>query len=253
MRVMVTGAANGIGAQAARLLQEAGADVVPVDVEPAEGIQLDLSDMAAIADFEPEGRFDALINAAGLPPRPGQETQVLMVNFHGLRAFTNRMIPAMAPGGSIVSMASKAGGKWRENLAQVKRFLDVAPQDTAAFVAQERIDAVRSYDLSKEALIVWTKAQTARLQGLGLRANTVSPAAVDTRILSDFMTAFGARARDGVALTHRAGRPDEVAQALVFLAGPASSWIKGSDLVVDGGLDARLSCAALDITELRDS
>ena len=59
-----------------------------------------------------------------------------------------------------------------------------------AFIADHSIDPIRAYDLSKEAVIVWTKANTERLFALGLRANTVSPAAVDTGILADFGTAF---------------------------------------------------------------
>ena len=249
MRVLVTGAANGIGRAAADILRKEGTDVVSLDIAEEAEITLDLSDMVAIDAFQPEGRFDAVIHAAGLPPVPGDETRVLTVNFHGLTRLTERLLPAMRPGGSIVSMASKAGSRWRENLDQVQRFLGTPADAVAAFVVQENVDAVRSYDLSKEALIVWTKAQTARLARLELRANTVSPAAVETRILSDFMTAFGDRASRGVALTGRPGKAREVAEVLAFLAGPRSAWIKGADIVVDGGLNARLDCATLKIAE----
>ncbi len=249
MRVLVTGIANGIGAEAARILRERGAEVVGVDVAEGDWHRLDLSDMAAIDAFQPEGRFDALVNAAGLPPRDGDQVRVLTVNYHGLARFTEQAIPALNPGGSIVSMASKAGSKWRENLDQVRRFMELAPEDVAEFVSRESIDPVRSYDLSKEALIVWTKINIARLMSLDLRANTVSPAAVETRILGDFVTAFGERASRGIALTGRPGRPDEVAQAIAFLASPESSWVRGTNMVVDGGLDARLDCANLDLPE----
>ena len=249
MRVLVTGIANGIGAAAAEILRGQGAEVTGLDVAEGDWQRLDLSDMAAIDAFTPEGRFDALVNAAGLPPRPGDEARVLTVNYHGLVRLTERVIPALNPRGSIVSMASKAGSKWRENLAQVQRFRATGPGEAAEFVEREGVDAVRSYDLSKEALIVWTRAQTARLTRMGLCANTVSPAAVETRILGDFMDAFGERASRGVELTGRAGQAAEVAEALVWLAGPRAGWIRGTNLVVDGGLDARLDNATYGIPE----
>ena len=96
-------------------------------------------------------------------------------------------------------------------------------------------------------MIVGTKTQTARLAALQLRANTVSSAAVKTRLLPDFISAFDSRATSGAALTGRAGRPEEIAEVLVFLTKPESGWIRGSNLIVDGGLDARLACAELSI------
>ncbi len=152
----------------------------------------------------------------------------------------------LEPGGAIVSLASKAGSRWRENLPQVRALLAVdRPGDLAGFVARHGIDAVRAYDLSKEAVIVWTRRETGRLQRLGLRANTVSPAAVETPILRDFEAAFGERASRGTALMGRPGTAGEVAAAVVFLGSAESGWIKGVDLPVDGGLAAILEAEAL--------
>ena len=255
MRVMVTGAAAGIGRATAEILAAEGAEIVAVDRDdpPDNGLgtdwtwhRADLSDPASIDAVPVEGRFDALISAAGLPPRPGTEAAVLAVNFLGLRRLAERVIPAMAEGGALVSLASKAGAGWRGNAAQGKRLM--ALDDPAAlprFVADEGIDPVRSYDLSKEAVILWTKARTRALQALGLRANTVSPAAVETAILQDFVTAFGARATEGTALMGRPGTAREAAEVAAFLARPASGWIKGQDIAVDGGLAAIRDAAAL--------
>jgi NAD(P)-dependent dehydrogenase (short-subunit alcohol dehydrogenase family) len=249
MRVVITGAAHGIGAASAARLSAMGARIIAVDLaEPPlaeEWLCADLSDPSGIDALMVSGRFDALVNAAGLPPRPGTEAAVLAVNHHGLARLTERVLPLMPPGGAIVSLASKAGARWRENLAQVQRFVALSQGEIADFVALERIDPVRAYDLSKEAVIYWTKANTARLLALGLRANTVSPAAIATRILPDFETAFGARAARGIALSARAGTADEVAEVVAFLASPASAWVRGVNLEVDGGLAAQLEIAAL--------
>ena len=69
----------------------------------------------------------------------------------------------------------------------------------------------------------------------GFRMNSVSPAAVSTGIVDDFMRAFGDRARNAVARAGRAGEAEEVADVSGFLASEESRWIKGQDILVDGG------------------
>lgn len=249
MRVLVTGAAHGIGAASAALLSAMGARIVAIDLaEPqltCDWHRADLSDPASIEALTLTGGFDALVNAAGLPPRIGAEEAVLAVNYHGLVRLTEAVLPLMPSGGAIVSLASKAGARWRENIAQVQRFAAISRGEIADFVALEGIDPVRAYDLSKEAVIHWTKSNTARLLAMGLRANTVSPAAIATRILPDFEAAFGERATRGIALSGRAGTAEEVAEAVAFLASPASAWVRGVNLEVDGGLAAQLEIAGL--------
>ncbi len=256
-RILVTGAASGIGRATALAFRAQGDQVVGLDrADPGNAaddwIAADLSDIPGIADLPLQGRFDALVNCAGLPPRAGIEPDILSVNFFALRALTRRVVPMLRPGSAIVSMASKAGARWRDNANQVKRLL--ALPDTAVsadFATRENLDPVRAYDLSKEAVIAWTKAITAELLDLDLRANTVSPAAVDTPILDDFKAAFGTRAERGIALTRRAGTADEVAAVIVFLAASESRWLRGSNIEVDGGLTAQLEAEALGLTSVR--
>lgn len=252
MRVALTGGASGIGAEVVRLMSARGAEVTVFDLaEPQAGaarwVRTDLSDPASVAAAlgSAEGPFDALVNNAGLPPRPGLEETILAVNWFGLRALAEGMLPRLAPGGAMVSVASKAGARWRENIDQVRRLMALARADLPGFIAAEAIDAVRAYDLSKEAVIAWTVALSPRLKTMGLRANAVSPAAVQTGILGDFMAAFGARAEKGVALMGRPGRPEEVAEVIAFLASPASSWVQGLNIDIDGGLSAIMAAAEL--------
>lgn len=250
--VVVTGAASGIGAATARLLRGRGVRVTGIDRRPGGDeadawIVADLSDPQAVARIA-TGPADALVNAAGLPPRPGDEARILSVNSLGLRTLTLHLLGDLRPGGAIVSMASKAGQRWRENLDQVRRLMALSgPEALPRFVAAEAIDPVRAYDLSKEAVIAWTKAMAPTLHGRKLRANTVSPAAVDTPILEDFRSAFGERAERGIRLVGRAGTAAEIAEVLVFLSGPESSWISGQDIAPDGGLAALTEAEGLGI------
>ena len=253
MHVAMTGAAHGIGAASAARLKGEGAFITAFDIEePAahvdRWIQVDMSEPDAIsaAAAKADGPFDVLVNCAGLPPRPGLEAKVLAVNTFGLIAMTKAMLPKLKDGASIVSLASKAGSRWRENIEQVKALLALPGNDALPdFIAKQGIDPVRSYDLSKEAVIVWSISQVEPLIARDIRINTVSPAAVETRILDDFVIAFGDRATKMMARTRRSGRPEEVAEVVAFLASPQSSWIKGVDMPVDGGTTALLAADAI--------
>jgi NAD(P)-dependent dehydrogenase (short-subunit alcohol dehydrogenase family) len=141
MRLALTGAATGIGAEVARKAKEQGHEVIAFDItQPSvavdQFVQVDLSDPTAIADAlnTTQGTFDALINNAGLPPREGLGRKVLEVNYFGLRDMTQAMAPRLNAGGAIVHTASRAGAFWRDNLAQVKALLACSWGDIDAFI-----------------------------------------------------------------------------------------------------------------------
>ncbi len=245
MRVALTGGSSGIGAEAARKLTELGHDVTAFDIsEPevpvARWIETDLSDPASIraAVEAAAGRFDALINNAGLPPRAGLEELILKVNWFGLRSFMAGMLDKLEPGGAIVNTASRAGGMWRDNLEEVKALIALEQGALPDFIQARGIDATRAYNLSKEAVIVMTMAETENMIARNLRMNAVSPAAVSTGILKDFAAAFGDRMARNVARAGRPGLPEEIADVIIFLASPESGWIKGQDITIDGGMSA---------------
>jgi NAD(P)-dependent dehydrogenase (short-subunit alcohol dehydrogenase family) len=258
LKVAITGCATGIGAQSARILRSRGAHVTGFDVADGSDvvdrfIPLDLSSAASIAKAAEAaaGSFDALCNIAGLPPKSGARTavRILEVNFVGTRLFTEALMPKLAPGASIVNMASRAGSRWRDNLEQVKALLAIhAHRDVPDFCLRNRIDDVRAYDLSKEAIIAWTLVATEPLLARELRINSISPGAITTRIYDDFIAAFGERATRQIARAGRAGRPEEVAELVAFLASPESGWIKGVDINIDGGKGAFAACDALGLT-----
>lgn len=245
MRVALTGAATGIGAEIARKLKERGDTVVAFDIaEPPvadDWFRLDLSDQDAILKtlVEVKGPFDALINNAGLPPREGLEEKILQVNVFGVRTVTEGLLDRITPGGAIVTTASRAGFQWAEHLDQSKALLGMSsPSGLADFISTHGMDATRAYNLSKEAVIVWTKSITERLIAKDIRANTVSPAAVETKILDDFRSAFGARVDAAAQRVGGVGSPEQIADVILFLASPESSWIRGQDITIDGGISA---------------
>lgn len=255
----VTGVASGIGAELARILKGRGDRVIGFDIrETTENldrfIPLDLNDAdsieqaAALVD-EP---LDGLCNNAGLPPRDGLEETILQVNFLGTRAFTKAILPRLRADASIVNMASRAGHGWREGVEQVKRLGQLTRRDQLKrFVATEKLDATRCYNLTKEAVILWTAAEAEAMVNRGLRINSLSPGGIATGILGDFQKAFGIKMTRNVERAGRPGKPEEIAEVAAFMLSPASNWIKGSDIAIDGGMGAFNQADMMDLHGLR--
>lgn len=255
--IVVTGGAAGIGAEVCTLLQAQGVKLTVLDlnepkVKPDNFITVDLNDLASIdqAIAAVDTPIDGLLNIAGVPPKDGFAVTVLRVNFFALRYLTMALLPQMQKGASIVNVSSRAGAAWRENIAEVKALMALPDDgDLEAFCTKHGVGDTRSYLLSKEAVIVWTMAQTESLIARDIRMNTVSPAAVDTGILGDFKTAFGDRVDRMLARVGRPAHPQEVARAVIFLASPESAWLKGVDIGIDGGVTALAISDALELNK----
>lgn len=255
----VTGVATGIGAELARQLLAAGARVTGFDVTPLEGAafpchRIDLADLPAIKPVveQAQGPFTGLCNNAGLSPRLGRESLILTVNFFAQRAFTQAILPKLTAGASIVNMASRAGARWRDNIEQIKRLFAIDPaKDLDAFIRDEKIDHVRAYNLSKEAMIVWSIAETEAMTARDMRINALCPAAVATGLLDDFAKAFGEQMAKNVVRAGRPGQPEEIAAIAAFLLSPASNWLRGAEISPDGGMGAFAISDALNLSGLR--
>jgi len=241
----ITGVASGIGAELAKQLKQDGHRIIGFDItEKAEHVDvlipLDLNHPASIQQAiaalnEP---LDGLCNNAGIPPREqGSSSPILQVNYLGQRQFTQAILNKLKPGSAITNMASRAGHGWRENINQILQLSAVQGADELAeFVTQHEIDPVRAYNLSKEALILWTISETELLIKKNLRMNSISPGAVATGISADFLKAFGEKMSKNVARAGRQASVEDVARVAIFLLSDNSQWLKGIDVPVDGGM-----------------
>jgi len=242
---LITGAASGIGAETARLLASHGARVAIADRDAAgasrmaaetggHAIEMDVTSEAdwkravagTVATF---GGLDVLVNCAGIElVKSLAETsyedwrRVMSVNLDGVFLGTRAAIGAMRKGGSIVNISSVAG---------INGF-----SRQVAYCASK--GGVRL--LSKAAAVECAEA------GLGIRVNSVHPGIIDTPMAQEILGTVEAKRRGEIEarwkLLHpigRIGRPSEVAQCILFLAGDASTFVTGTELVVDGGLTAR--------------
>src|SRR5579884_3493256 len=239
---VVTGAGRGIGQAIALAFAESGASVACIDLDAAAAdATASLIGSAALAvtcDVSREDHVEAavktivarwttihvLVNGAACYDPNGSVMEltladwnrVFAVNVGGAFLMSRAVLPAMiaAGGGSIIHIASQLGS--------------VAAPGRAAYCA------------SKGALIQLAKAMATDHAAQNIRVNTLSPGAIETeRLVKRFGDMETARRSAGPKhLLQRLGRPEEIAQAAVFLARDASSFMTGADLLVDGGYNA---------------
>ena len=242
---IVTGGARGIGRHYARALAGAGARVVVADIadgadvveaisrahgpDSAMGGLLDVSDEASVERLvartvERFGRIDVLVNNAALfaPLRPTRCTEidvavwdrVMAVNLRGPFLMVKHVVPHMiARGyGKIVNVGSGT--------------------------AYRGIPSMLHYVTSKGGIMAFTRALSRELGEHGIRVNTLSPGLILSDTLVEENPEHVAAARPGVLQIRalkRDGYPQDLLGALVFLASPASDFVTGQTLAVDGG------------------
>jgi len=232
---IVTGAAGGIGGAIAKAFKDAGAQVACVDLA-VDKIGRDYLPIRCDVSSEPEtkaavatiaktfGGVHVLVNAAAMRDPTATVTdldlaawnKVFAVNVGGAYLMSRWAIPHMvkAGGGSIIHIASQLG--------------TVGTPGRVAYCA------------TKGALITMAKAMASDHAAQKIRVNTLSPGAVETdRMILRFGDMKKARKALGPKhLMNRLGLPEEIAAAALFLASDASSFMTGSNLLVDGGYNA---------------
>jgi NAD(P)-dependent dehydrogenase (short-subunit alcohol dehydrogenase family) len=246
---LVTGAASGLGAETARRLAAQGASVMLTDlaVEAGEAVVAEILERGGQATFlshdvtsetdwagvvagsvERFGRLDVLVNNAGISGGPFELMthaledwrRILSVNLDGVFLGLRHAGPAIAAsgGGSVINLSSILG--------------KVAMPGAAAYCA------------SKGAVLMLTKAAALEWAPQHIRVNSVHPGFIDTPMVSGAIhrSENGNEMREMIISRHalgRMGEPREIADAVVFLASDESSFMTGSELVVDGGYTAQ--------------
>ena len=221
---IVTGGASGIGAATAVLLRAAGWRVIStgltekeVDAAGPDAVRLDVRNADAVAElFAGHDRLDGLVNAAGIAGR-GDQTEMSLfeeivdVNLTGTMRCCVAAHSALAEaGGSVVNLASVLG-----------------------FVANPTSLA---YAASKAGVVNLTRALAARWAEDGIRVNAVAPGYIETP-MTDFVRADNERADRVMAHTPmgRWGKPEEIAELIVWLMSDKASFVTGSTHLADGG------------------
>lgn len=246
---MVTGLSSGIGEATAQILNNAGATIIGLDlmapqVACDQFIQMDQGNYESIdaAIAQVDRKVDGICNIAGVPPTDKLSlNQILMINFFGLQRFTLGLDNQLNDGASIVNIASGAGAGWMRNLDLNRKYLALESEAEidAAIVEDglhnKGIDSRAVYPFSKELVITWTMKHSKDRVAQGIRMNAVSPGATQTAILDDFIENFGEVVAERTA-AFGFGQPDQIADVITWLLTPASRWVNGANIPVDGGI-----------------
>lgn len=237
---LISGGARGQGATEAKLFTSEGAKVVFGDIRDEEGKQVEAEiraaggeatyihlDVTQDADWVEAvgtavnryGKLDILVNNAAIviwkrleETSEAEWDHIMAINVKGVFLGTKHAIPAMrqAGGGSIVNISSTAGLRGSPGLA--------------------------AYIATKGAVRLFTKATAIEHVDDNIRCNSVHPGGVDTPMVQDAPDIPGRRDRTPMA---RRADPKEIAYGVLYLASDESSFMTGSELVIDGGRSAQ--------------
>ena len=239
-RVLVVGGATGMGAAAAELVRDAGAEVVVMDrgeitLDGVRTLFVDLSDKQSIdqAIVECGGKIDALFSCAGVADgTPGIER----INFVGHRYMIDQLFAGdMFNQGAAIGMISSAAGMgWEANLPELIGFLAIDDFDKAAEWAVENGKA--NYMFTKQCVCAYVARMAMPFLKKGVRINAILPGPTDTPLArdnADSWLTFGKDYREEAGV--EVSTPAEQAGPLVYLCSEAAAVVSGITLITDVG------------------
>lgn len=239
-RILVVGAARGIGASLAELLRVSGAEVVAMDCLEVEGspvIRVDLTQPASIesAAGAVPSSITGVAYVAGVPAT-ATPSNILQVNFLAMRSLVSALHSKVSDQSTAVFVSSITAHRCEWSDDDLENLVTSSNEAVLDILRSKPMDGVESYELSKRALNYWVASRLPAFMNKGIRANIVSPGPVETDILRDFEKSMGrSRIEAASELAGRHGSPDEIAEVIAFLLSERSRWIAGVDVRVDGG------------------
>ena len=242
---LISGGARGIGAAVAKIFAQEGAKLVICDILEDEGRKTAEEittaggecvfvrrDVTSETDWEQAaaevtirfGRLDILVNNAGITARGNVEetsvadwTRTMDINVKGAFLGSKQAIPILRAGGggSIINISSGAG---------------IAPQPGTS----------GAYAASKGAVRIFSKSTAIQYAAENIRCNSVHPGPIETDMLrATRPTENNLEIMKGRVPLGRFGRAEEIAYGVLYLASDESSFVTGSELVIDGGRTAQ--------------
>jgi len=247
---LITGAATGIGRASALLFARSGARVVLVDVRQAE-VEASAEEVraavgpeaavAVVADLsQPEqcatavaqaveacGRLDVVFNNAGVGTLVvGGTVETIDLDHWNLAQDVNVRAMYLVSRAAVPHMRAAGGGS-------------IVNTSSVSALQASRGRPSHAYAASKGAVLALTRAMAVSLGADRIRVNAICPGLIRTRLTVDIVERAENAAAEGVGIPiGRVGEPEDIARCALFLASDASSFITGTQIVVDGGATA---------------
>ncbi len=250
-RVVVTGAASGMGAAVCEILVELGAEVIGADIQdipnaavsPHRMNLLERDSIDAFVNGLEDGSVYALFCCAGLPqtfPAP----DVVQVNFLGNRHLIESMLPKLGEPSAVAVITSLTLG-WVQDAERLSALINSASMEEGRAWVETNLDSLGdSYVAAKSAMAAWATVNSTRYIQRGTRMNLLCPGVTETPMLPAFREAAGEQLD---LLPQPLGRETTAAEqafAMVFLNHPRASALVGLSLYNDGGSQAAILSAA---------
>jgi NAD(P)-dependent dehydrogenase (short-subunit alcohol dehydrogenase family) len=211
--------------------------------------------VAAVAEMaDAAGRVTSVVHTAGLSPQQASAEAVLAVDLLGVALMIDEFGRVIEPGGAAVVIASMAGHMQPAlDPAVVRQLASVPAEDLLGLEACSTITSSQmAYPFAKRANQIRVAAAAASWGERGARINSISPGVISTamgRLELSSESGTLMRAMVDNSGLRRLGTPEDIAAATEFLLGPSSSFITGTDLLVDGGVIGAIQSGTIDLAK----
>ena len=225
----------------AKIMNDAGLDVVPVEMDLSSRVSI----QHIIAEAQKYGHITMMVNAAGVSPSQAPIEAILKVDLYGTAVLLEEVGKVIAPGGVGVTISSQSGHRMKQLTPEEDEQLACTPTDKLLelpLLQPENIrDTLHAYQLAKRCNEKRVMAESVRWGAKGARINSISPGIIVTPLAIDEFNGPRGDFYKNMFAKCPAGRPgtaDEVANVAELLMSHKGAFITGADFLVDGGATA---------------
>jgi len=225
----------------AKIMEEAGFDVVPFEVD----ISSRASILQLIAAVQKEGEISMFINAAGVSPSQAPIEQILKVDLYGTAVLLEEFGKVIKVGGTGVTISSQSGHRMPALNPETDRQLATTPSEELLNLEVLKTvninDTLHAYQMAKRCNVKRVMAEAVKWGEKGARINSISPGIIITPLALDEINGPRGNFYKNMFAKCPAGRPgiaDEVANVAELLLSDRGAFITGADFLIDGGATA---------------
>lgn len=258
---VVTGGSGGIGLESAKRFTDGTVIIADINEEAlakgkaeleaagikAETAVCDISNPEQVNEIAKKaasmGTIKAVVHTAGISPSAKNVALIMKIDLIGTENIIEGFYPVMEAGSSMILIASMMGHIVPPNPAYDELMVNCKEEGFVDKILPFiNDDPAKAYNFAKRGVHLLTKKWLGKFGEKQIRINSVSPGVIETKMALEAARDFPEQLKYMESLTalKRNGKPEDIADAVMFLASDAASFISGTDLLVDGGLITNL-------------